>query len=65
MNRNTSPSIFDAKLNRDDLEGAIDQALLGCDNAKALAAQAKATLKAKRSQVKAAADATFDKYPLL
>lgn len=58
-------SLFDAKLRRDDLEGAIAQSLLNAENALMLARQARASLKDKQAQIKALANAALAKHKLL
>ncbi|MBD2256363.1 hypothetical protein [Pseudanabaena sp. FACHB-2040] len=59
------PSLFDAKLKKGDLPGAIDQSILGAEQVQDLAKQAKSNLKRKRNQIQKRADEVLDKYQLL
>ena len=59
------PSLFDAKLKKGDLAGAIDQSMLAAEQAQAIAKQGIASLKRKQKQIQALAEQTLDKYQLL
>jgi len=59
------PTIFDAKLKRGDLAGAIDQSILEAEQAQEIAKQGISNLKRKRSQIQELAEKTLNKYQLL
>lgn len=59
------PSLFDAKLKKGDLIGALDQSILEAEQAQKIARQGIATLKCKSNKIKDLAKKTLDKYQLL
>lgn len=61
----TPPSLFDAKLKKGDLVGAIDQSILEAEQAQAIAKQGIAELKRKRSKIQELAEDALNKYQLL
>lgn len=58
-------NIFDQKLKKGDIIGAIDQSILECDRAKQLAQETRKEIKALANRSKTIAQAALDKYPLL
>lgn len=58
-------SLFDAKLKKGDLSGAIDQSILEADQAQEIAKQGIANLKRKHKQLQELAEKTLNKYQLL
>ncbi len=58
-------SIFDHKLNKGDITGAIDTALLEADNAKQIAQEAIAELKQNQQRLAQKAQSVMDKHQLL
>jgi len=59
------PSLFDAKLKKGDLAGAIDQSRLEAEQAQALAKQGVTNLKRQQKQIRELAEQTLNKYQLL
>ena len=59
------PTLFDAKLKRDDLKGAIDQSILEAEQAQAIAKEGISSLKRKRTQIDELTEKTLNKYQLL
>lgn len=59
------PSLFDAKLRKGDLSGAMDQSILEAEQAQAIAQQGIADLKRKRNEIQELAEQTLNKYQLL
>ncbi|MGB3494299.1 MAG: hypothetical protein WBA57_16340 [Elainellaceae cyanobacterium] len=59
------PSLFNAKLKKDDLTGAIGQSILEAEQAQEMAKQSVANLKQKRKQIQELAKKTLNKYQLL
>lgn len=58
-------SLFDAKLKKGDLVGAIGQSILEAEQAQAIAQQGIADLKRKRNEIQELAEKTLNKYQLL
>lgn len=58
-------SLFDAKLKKGDLVGAIGQSILEAEQAQAIAKQAVAELKHKRKKIQELAEKALNKYQLL
>lgn len=58
-------NMFDARLAKGDLEGALNQALIEADNAKAIAQQGLDTLPRQRDRIEALGAAALSKYQLL
>ncbi|MDV3002491.1 MAG: hypothetical protein N5P05_004146 (plasmid) [Chroococcopsis gigantea SAG 12.99] len=63
--RNSVLSLFDHKLHKGDLVGAIDMAILDCDRAITYAEEGKANLDRMQAELEQAADEVLAKYPLL
>lgn len=59
------PTLFDAKLKKEDVVGAIDQSLLAADQAQTVAQTGQQKLKRQRQQIKEKAEAAIHKYQLL
>lgn len=59
------PTLFDAKLKKGDVAGAIDQSLLAADQAQTVAHAGQQELKRQRQQIKENAEAAIHKYQLL
>lgn len=59
------PTLFDAKLKRGDLEGAIDQSILEAEQAQSIAKESISRLKSKRTQIDELTEKTLSKYQLL
>ena len=59
------PTLFDAKLKKGDLAGAINQSLLAGEQAQTIAQKGKKNLQRQRQQVKQQAETTLNKYQLL
>jgi hypothetical protein len=59
------PSLFDAKLKKGDLVGAIGQSILEAEKAQAIAQQGVADLKRKRKKIQELAENVLNKYQLL
>jgi hypothetical protein len=60
-----SPSLFDAKLKKGDLSGAINQSILEAEQAQEIAKQSVSKLKHKRNQIQELTEKTLNKYQLL
>lgn len=58
-------SLFDAKLKKGDLSGAIGQSILEAEQAQEVAQQGISNLKRKHSQVQELAEKALNKYQLL
>jgi hypothetical protein len=58
-------SLFEHKLNKGDLVGAIDQSLLEAEQAKGIARKAVSALDASEKRLTKIADEALAKYPLL
>jgi hypothetical protein len=58
-------SLFDAKLKKGDLSGAIGQSILEAEQAQEVAQQGISSLKRKHSQVQELAEKALNKYQLL
>lgn len=65
LQRLQTPSIFDAKLKRGDLNGAINQSILEAEQAQKFAQDAITSLGHKRQHSKKKAKATLKKFQLL
>lgn len=59
------PSLFDAKLKKGDLVGAVGQSILEADQALEMAEQSAANLRHKRKQIQKLAEKVSNKYQLL
>lgn len=59
------PSLFDAKLKKGDLEGAINQSILEAEQAQEIAKQGVADLEHKRKKIHELTEKTLNKYQLL
>lgn len=59
------PSLFDVKLRKGDLPGAINQSILEAEQAQEIAKQSVSSLKRKRNQIQELTEKTLDKYQLL
>lgn len=59
------PSLFDAKLKKDDLTGAVNQSILEADQAQKIAKQSILDLEKKRKQIQELASAALNNYQLL
>lgn len=59
------PTLFDAKLKKGDVAGAIDQSLLAADQAQTAAQEGQQKLRHQRQQIKEKAEAAIHKYQLL
>ncbi len=59
------PSLFDAKLKKGDLPGAIDQSILEAEQAQEVAKKGVANLKRKQNKLQELAEKTLSKYQLL
>jgi hypothetical protein len=62
---NTLPSLFEHKLRKGDIIGAIELSIFEAERAKHLAQQGIATLDENQKQFDRVADETLAKYPLL
>lgn len=60
-----TPSLFEVKLNKGDVAGAIDQAILGAEQAQDLARQAIDDLEASQQRSREEVAAALDRYQLL
>lgn len=58
-------SLFDAKLKKDDLSGAINQSILEAEQAQNVAKQGISNLKHRRNQIQELTEKTLNKYQLL
>ena len=58
-------SLFDAKLKKGNLTGAIDQSILEAEQAQDVAKQGILNLKLKRNHIQGLAEKTLNKYQLL
>lgn len=65
LQRLIPPNLFDARLKRGDLAGAIDQSILEAEQVQEIAKQSIFNLKRRRSQIQELAEQTLDKYQLL
>jgi hypothetical protein len=66
LNQSTQPtSLFDAKLKKGDVVGALNQSILEAEQAQQIAKQEIANLQDKRDQIKELAENTLNKYQLL
>lgn len=58
-------SMFNTKLNKGDVVGAIDQSIMSADKALDLGSQTRSRLRFNTKRTKAMVDDALDKYPLL
>jgi hypothetical protein len=58
-------SLFEAKLRKGDLAGAIDQSILEAEQAQKVAQKGKANLRHQREQIQELVESAFNEYQLL
>lgn len=59
------PSLFEARLKKGDLPGAINQSTLEAEQAQEIAKQGASSLRRRRNQIQELTEKTLDQYQLL